>query len=240
MHEIHEMKTVTDAVRAANRTNSKSSTGPRTNQGKANSSKNAVRHGILSRNIRFETHKQRAEFGELWDRCRKDTRPKGLREEFVVEEIATIFWKLGNLEPLIFRELLRRRELSDGVESIFENSFFHKNLKLPISGDDLPLDRGWDCERMVVRAVAGNDQRRSNTTRGPGVFQGQVVPAVQGSQDSGHQEVDRLEIEAVMGNTLENLTRYQTKQKHDLYRAMEMLRKLQAERRESGELTTAT
>jgi len=224
---MHHKKTVTDAVRHANRSNSQLSTGPKTNQGKAHSSKNAVRHGILSRNIVLETHEQRAEFRELWHRCRKDARPKGLREKFVVEEITTISWKLGIVEPLVVRELLRRQELSDGVDNIFL-----KELKLPISDYDLPLDRGWDCERMVVRAVAGKDQRRSDTTVGPRVFQGQIIHALKSTENTDHQHVDHLEIEAVMGNTLENLTRYQTKLKHDLYRAMDELRKLQADRRE--------
>jgi hypothetical protein len=144
-----------------------------------------------------------------------------------VEEIATLFWKLGIAEFLEVRELLRRQELSDDVDSIFR-----KDLKLPISGYDLPLDRGWDCERMVVRAVAGSDQRHSNTMCGPGVVQGQVVQALKRSQNSGHQEVDHLEVEAVMGSALESMTRYQAKLKRDLYRAIEQLRKMQAERRE--------
>ena len=230
---MHHKKTVTDAVRHANRSNSQLSTGPKSNQGKAHSSKNAVRHGILSRNIVLETHKQRAEFRELWHRCRKDARPKGLREKFVVEEITTISWKLGILEPLVVRELLRRQEISDGVDSIFEGGLFHKDLELPINGDDLPLHRGWDCERMVVRAVAGKDQRNSNTTLSPGVFQGQVIPAVRSSQNSNRQEGDHLEIEAVMGSALENLTRYQTKLKRDFYRATKELREMQAERKKA-------
>lgn len=66
---------------------------------------------------------------------------------------------------------------------------------------------------------------------GPPVVQGQLVHALKSSQDSDHQEVDHLEIEAVMGSALESMTRYQAKLKRDLYRAMETLRKMQAERR---------
>jgi hypothetical protein len=122
---------------------------------------------------------------------------------------------------------LRRQELSDDVGSIFR-----KDLELPISGYDLPLDRGWDCERMVVRVVAGKDQRHSDTMCGPGVVQGQVFQALKSSQNSDHQKVDHLEVEAVIGSALESMTRYQAKLKRDLYRAIETLRKMQAERRE--------
>ncbi len=224
-------KTVTEAVLAANRNNAQSATGPKTARGKAHSRKNAFRHGILARNVVLDTHKQRAEFRQLRRRSKKELHPKGLFEKFVVEEITTTLWKLGILEPLVVRELLQRQELSDDVTGIFGN--FTNDLDLPISRDDLPLDRGWDCERMVVRAVAGKDQRHSNTTLSPGVFQGQVIPAVKSSQNSNRQEGDHLEIEAVMGSALENVTRYQTKLKRDFYRAMKELRKLQAERRKA-------
>ena len=41
---------------------------------------------------------------------------------------------------------------------------------------------------------------------------------------------DRLEFEAVLGNSLDGLTRYQSQLKRDLYRAIETLRRIQAER----------
>jgi hypothetical protein len=111
-------------------------------------------------------------------------------------------------------------------------AFFHKSLELPISGHDLPLDRGWDCERLVVRAVSGKDTSNSSASRGPAVFQNQVIKAVQNSQNHDTQEAGHLEVEAVLGNSLANMTRYQSALKRELYRAIETLRKIQAERRE--------
>ena len=176
-------KTVTEAVRDANRANAQSSTGPRTNQGKSNSSHNALRHSILARKVVLETHEQRAEFRELLHACKKEFSPEGLLEKFLVEEITIIFWKLGITEGLQAQELLRRQELSDDVGSIF-----HTDLELPISGYDLPLDRGWDCERLVVRAVSGQDTSKSSASRGPAVVQGQVINAFQNSQNSEQPE----------------------------------------------------
>ncbi len=220
-------KNVTQAVLAANRDNSGSSTGPRTKRGKSNSSHNAFRHGILARNVILDTHEQRAEFRELRHACKKEFSPEGLLEKVFVEEIAIIFWKLGITEALQAQELLRRQKLSDDVGSIF-----HKTLKLPISGHDLPLDRGWDCERITVRAVACTDNTNSNASRFPGVFQTQVVHAVQNSQKHNSQVGGHLEVEAVLGSALEKMTRYQSRLKNELYRAIETLRKIQAERRE--------
>ena len=160
-------KKVTQTVLDANRANSRSSTGPRTKQGKSNSSRNALRHGILARKVVLETHEQRAEFRELRHACKTEFSPKGLLEKYFVEEIATLFWKLGITEGLEAQELLRRQELSDDVGSIF-----HKDLELPISGYDLPLDRGWDVERMIVRAVSAADTTSNPRVARPGCLSG--------------------------------------------------------------------
>jgi len=227
-------KKVTQAVLDANRANAQSSTGPKTDRGKAHSRNSAFRHGILARNVILDTHEQRAEYRALRRYCKTELHPKGLLERFFVEEITNIFWKLGITERLEIQELMRRQELSDGLGSDGLDNIFSNSLKLPISASDLPLARGWDCERMVVRALAGQDQCGSNATSGPGVVGGQVVNAFKTSRNNNHQQVDHLEIEAVMGSALETLTRYQTKLKRDLYRAIETLRKMQAERREGA------
>src|ERR1035438_1496609 len=139
-------KHVTDAVLAANRANSQSSTGPKTERGKSDSSKNALRHGILTRNVILDTHELREEFQKLKQYCREELLPKGLIERFLVEEITTLFWKLGIVEPLIVQELLRRQEHSNTDLQ----SLLHNDLEPPILGYDLPKNRGWDCERLVV------------------------------------------------------------------------------------------
>ena len=63
-------------------------------------------------------------------------------------------------------------------------TFFDKDLELPIECSDLPLDRGWDCERMVVRAVAGKDQHYSHTLSGPPISNGKIVQAAKASTNN--------------------------------------------------------
>jgi hypothetical protein len=214
---------VTDAVRAANQANAKFSTGPRTTNGKSQSSYNAVRHGILAGKVVLNTDEQRVEFRELLQRCFTELRPTGLFENVLVEEIAVTFWKLRIVEGVEIQEILRRQERSDDVEGIFQ-----EDLKLPITHGDLPLDRGWDCERMIVRAVS--DRRGSDAMSRPGVLHGQVIDSVR--QTSDHRKLDQLQVEAVLVNTLETVTRYQAKLKRDLYRAIDRLCEMQAKRRE--------
>jgi hypothetical protein len=227
-------KHVTDAVRAANRSNCQHSTGPSSEQGKSHSSRNALRHGLLARKLEVEDDKERVALQKLRGRCESLFGPKHVIEKFFVEEIAMIIWKLGIAEGLEVRELLRRQELSDGVDGILGNHF-GKDLELPIYDGELPLDRGWDCERLVVRGFAGKDQRHSRNTGGPGIVEGKAVPATKTSHNSDNQEGNQLVMEAALVSALESMTRYKAKLKRDLYRAIDMLRKIQSERREGEE-----
>ncbi len=103
-------------------------------------------------------------------------------------------WKLQILEDLVTKELALRQDVRGQVDRVF-----HRELKLPISDWDLPLDSGWDCERIVVRAVAGKDESYNSASRGPAVVQNKVISAVQNSRNRNTQEAGHLEVEAVIG-----------------------------------------
>jgi hypothetical protein len=220
-------KTVTEGVLAANRANSRSSTGPRTESGKSNSCRNALRHGILAKSVVLETDEQRREFGELVRSWSEEFSPEGLLEQFLVEDIATVHYKMKIALGCETRELSHRQDVQDGMDGVF-----HGDLKLPISTWNLPLDRGWECERVVVRAVAGKDNAHSSASRGPAVVQNKVISGFQNSQNQQSQVAGHLEIEAVFGSSLANMNRYQSSLRRDFYRAIEALRALQTERRE--------
>ena len=74
----------------------------------------------------------------------------------------------------------------------------------------------------------------STREKDPRVFQGKIIHFLKGTENNDRQEVHHLEIEAIMGSALESMSRYQAKLKRDLYRAIETLRKMQAERREGA------
>lgn len=217
-------KTVTEAVLDASRDNAQFSTGPRTEKGKSTTSQNALRHGILARKMVLSEDEEK-DYQRIWQSWNTFCDPTEQLEQSLVEEITNVSWKLGITEGLETRELLRRQHVRDGIDGVF-----HKELKLPVSDYDLPLDRGWDCERILVRALAGNDQGNSNTSRGPAVFQNQVVNAVQTSQNSHQQKGGHLEVQAVLGSSLETMARYRSQLKRDFYRAVDKLREVQAER----------
>jgi hypothetical protein len=80
----------------ANRRNAQLSTGPRTEEGKARSRYNALKHGVLASALLI-TEGAAAEysgvFQELLDGLRQDLAPVGMLEEILVEKIAVCCWR---------------------------------------------------------------------------------------------------------------------------------------------------
>lgn len=225
-------KRVTKAVLEANQANSKSSTGPTTKEGKARSSRNALRHGILARKITFEDKAHRRAYRAIRKSWKKQFNPHGRLERFLVEEIALISWKLGIVEALEVEDLLRRENAPVGIQKVFHNF----DLKLPVSHSDLPLDRVWDCERVVVHGVTGEDSSSAHTLRVPAVVQNRALSGTQSSRSSNNHGNSHLEIQAVMGSTLQTVSRYRSMLKRDLYHALQELRNVQSARQKTENL----
>jgi len=78
---------------AANRANAKKSTGPRTPEGKARSSLNAVQHGLTARRPVLP-NEDRAAFESFARGLRKDLRPAGPVQALLVEEVIDAAWKM--------------------------------------------------------------------------------------------------------------------------------------------------
>jgi hypothetical protein len=86
---------VSDRKRRANRANAKKSTGPRTSEGKRRSSRNAVKHGLLSDHLVITAGPERPEdFRALLADLQGELRPKTAIERALVERIASCLWRL--------------------------------------------------------------------------------------------------------------------------------------------------
>jgi len=80
----------------ANRRNALHSTGPKTERGKLTVSRNAIKHGLLSRQAvitRGNGAEDPEEFAQLLAAFREDLQPVGINEELLVEKIATSYWR---------------------------------------------------------------------------------------------------------------------------------------------------
>ncbi len=117
----------------ANRRNALKSTGPKTPEGKAIASRNAVTHGLSAR-MPVIPGENEAEFQTFTERWLGDLKPAGPMEEFLAERIIGIAWRLrrtGKIETECFKpEVLDTRILArlNRYESALERSFY-RNMK---------------------------------------------------------------------------------------------------------------
>lgn len=82
---------------AANRRNAQRSTGPRSEDGKAVSAGNALRHGILSRLEVLPGLEDAAAYEEHVRQTREALVPVGYLEETLADRIASVAWRLGRV-----------------------------------------------------------------------------------------------------------------------------------------------
>ena len=90
-------KIVSNEQRLANRQNAQQSTGPQTPTGKARSARNALKHGLLAKEVVIKGPDQsetQADFDSLLADLVSELKPRTLIEETLVERIATGYWRL--------------------------------------------------------------------------------------------------------------------------------------------------
>jgi hypothetical protein len=80
----------------ASRSNPRGATGPKTEQGKKNSSRNPRKHGLLTKDIVITTgpgKEDQAEFDRLLADLRDFHQPMGIEEYLAVQELADSYWR---------------------------------------------------------------------------------------------------------------------------------------------------
>jgi hypothetical protein len=83
--------------KAANQANARHSTGPKTPEGKAVVRLNALRHGLLTRDVVLPGEDADA-FEELWNQARANFSPVGPIEECLVDRVVNAMWRLKRSE----------------------------------------------------------------------------------------------------------------------------------------------
>src|SRR5260370_37027341 len=84
---------------AANQINARSSTGPRTDEGKAASSQNSACHGLASE-FAVLSHENTAEFNDLSTKSVQEFKPLGIHEEFLVRRMIEARWRAARCQRL--------------------------------------------------------------------------------------------------------------------------------------------
>jgi hypothetical protein len=84
---------------AANAANAKLSTGPRTDEGKATSSRNSLKHGLTSRQVVAEPGRE-PEFNEFLAAMQNEFRPEGIAETNAFNRLVHAEWNLRRLREM--------------------------------------------------------------------------------------------------------------------------------------------
>jgi len=127
------MKPNTSPVKIqANRENALRSTGPKTLEGKQSVRWNALKHGLLSKEVVIPTgdgKERKADFQAVLKALQEELQPAGILEEILVEKIAVCYWRLRralrfevgqvreNLDTFSFDTVLNRYEAMSSLWS---------------------------------------------------------------------------------------------------------------------------
>ena len=98
---------------AANAANAQHSSGPKTAEGKARSSRNAVKHGFSARKLSLPPDEQ-GQYDELREALRQELTPKGPAEILTFDQLVREAWKLQSIQAM------EDRLLCDGLKSVQE------------------------------------------------------------------------------------------------------------------------
>ena len=202
----------------ANQLNAQKSTGPKTDQGKAVSKYNALRHGLLSQEVVLPGEDESA-FDELYEKFREELLPEGELEIQLVERIATLCWRLrriGKVEAGIF-EMQRSESYLQRVKSAAEKR----------------LESMMPIEFQVSSWEAASDEKS---------YQESLLRVEEG-KNARQEELLTVGLAFIKDSRSENafskLSRYEVGIERSLYRAIQELERLQA-KRQVNQITTPT
>jgi hypothetical protein len=135
----------------ANRENSLRSTGPKTDRRKRTVARNAIKHGILAREVVItagEGEESLEEFGALVQQFFEYYKPLGIVEELLVQTIATCCWRKARVIRAENGEIRKRLDTSkmDRALQISDKA----NLDMALSDMNSPLFRDNNCADQQV------------------------------------------------------------------------------------------
>jgi len=200
---------------AANRRNGRVSNGPETPKGKAASAKNAMRHGLLSKDILLPNEDAEA-FADLAKELRAALRPEGRLEMELAERIVALTWRLrrvGRAEQAILAwqhfEVLGGTEVQEEEDAEKRADMLERAEALDLDPD--AIEELGPSEDPAVKRLRNADRIAKEAGLTDLVTFGE---AFRESQDP-----------------LAKLSRYETSMERSLYKALHELQRLQASRK---------
>jgi hypothetical protein len=209
---------MTSAKKAqANRQNALKSTGPKTPAGKDAVRLNAVRHGLLSREVLLPSEDEAA-LRDLNERLREELQPVKEMESLLVDRIVTAYWRLrrlGRVETGIFAWELYG-ELAERAQQEARTQ------------EKTGLDQALENTRLP--SVILDEQKHQEALS--------EAKEMEAKRDAETTALGRTFIrDADEANAFSKLSRYETAIERSLYKALHELQRLQAARRAEGNVS---
>jgi len=104
------------------RKDSRNSTGPKSQSGKLRTRTNAVKHGLLARNLQLESDDDREEFQQLLDQLTADYAPNSSQDELLVAEIASLSHRASRCARRLEVAFLAHEEAARTALNFFTNA----------------------------------------------------------------------------------------------------------------------
>ena len=188
----------------ANRRNGSLSNGPKTPEGRTASSKNAIKHGLLSREILLPDEDASA-LAEFSQRLSEALNPIGAVEQLLVDRVISLSWRLRRLG-----------EIEVGVLAWYrQGSQPKKKAVQEIREEFAELQRQIQQGNPMAIAMVNLAERRAQEPR----------------EEADPSNYGRAFIhDCNNGNSLSNLSRYESRMERSLFRSLHELQRLQATR----------
>jgi hypothetical protein len=190
----------------ANRRNARKSTGPKTPEGKAAVQHNALKHGLLSKEVLLPGEDEQA-LRELGENLRAELQPVGELENLLVDRIVASHWRLrrlGRVEAGIFTWQLygelaeRARQEAESYVSTMAGFYNDDHIRNPQKHEEA---------LSKAKEMKAKQQDAETATLGQTFIR-----------------------DADKANAFSKLSRYETTIERSLYRALHELQRLQAAR----------
>src|SRR5215208_2225787 len=202
----------------ANRQNAQKSTGPKTPERKAAVSLNALKHGLLSKEVLLPGEDEEA-LRELDESLRGELQPVGVVEVLLVDRITSLLWRLrrlGHVESGIFAlelyEHLLERARQDASTYVMTTHL--------------------DDYSAAYETTTVTDERKHEEALAK-------VREMEAARDSESATLGRTFVrDAETANAFSKLSRYETTIERSLYKALHELQRLQAARGTEGSVPT--
>jgi hypothetical protein len=145
----------------ANRTNAQKSTGPKTAEGKATVSQNAVKHGLFAQSVIYGENE--GDYEAFHEKFFAKLDPVGAVELFLAERAANLAWRLKRAERMqnqVIEDMIGRLVTTNPARRRREDYYYNQGRRPDEPGvdlDELPLGRiansDWSCNRVLDRML---------------------------------------------------------------------------------------